>query len=132
MKKILFLIIFLLFFFGCINQKLSFENKMKCIDLASYPHTTIPACESQEKCFAEVEKNFFSFNQNLFSSSVQQKLHSYKNHVALSWLYFNHSKKLLKQINTACRNESYPELPSLVNKLNHFLTSSFTQYWLRK
>lgn len=124
---IVFGLMLLLFFSGCLDQKTFFENKMKCLDLTSYSFTSIPKCSSQEECFEKVRKNFFSFDKNLFSGSVQQKMHLYQNQVARSWLYYNKALEKLKQINSACYSDNYSVLPSLVNELNHLLLKSFEE-----
>ncbi|MFH1545224.1 MAG: hypothetical protein ABIE23_04025 [archaeon] len=118
-------LVLLLFFSGCLDQKTFFENKMKCLDLTSYSFTSIPKCSSQEECFEKVRKNFFSFDKNLFSNSVQQKMHLYQNQVARSWLYYNKALEKVKQANQACYSDNYSVLPSLVNELNHLLLKSF-------
>jgi hypothetical protein len=123
MKSIFFLLLFFLFF-GCVFQEEQFRNKTLCLSLTSYSFQRIPACNSQEECFNEVEKNLFAFS-GAFSGESALALNSYKNNLASSWLYFNKSLSLVKEINRLCETNNFSLLPEKTNELAFFLEKAF-------
>jgi len=123
MKLSVFFIV-LLFLFGCISQEKQFEYKNQCLSLTSYSFQGIPKCSSQEDCFNEVEKQLFDFPQD-FSFDSTDKLNSYKNNLASSWLYFNKSLVLVKEINQLCQNNNFSVLPKKTNELAFSLEKAF-------
>ncbi len=122
--KILALFFVLLFFSGCISQEKQFEYKSACLSLTSYSFQKIPKCSSQEDCFNKVEKQLFVFPNN-FSFESADNLNSYKNNLASSWLYFNKSLSLVKQINQLCQNNNFSFLPEKTNELAFSLEKAF-------
>ncbi len=123
MKLNFLLILILLFLFsGCSEEKLEYKNA--CLSLTSYSFQEIPECSSQEDCFKEVEKHLFDFKQT-FSFESSDKLHSYKNNLASSWLYFNKSLKLVKELNRLCYSDDFSFLPEKTNELVFSLEKAF-------
>ncbi|MEW6295510.1 MAG: hypothetical protein AB1467_04425 [Candidatus Diapherotrites archaeon] len=122
------LFLFLLLLSGCFEEKKLFEARNDCIVLSQNSASSIPDCSSQEECFNSVEKNFFSFDQSIFSFNSNRRLHEFKNHLAASWLYFNKALKEIKTINSLCSSGSTEILPSHVNELNFFLSNSLQEY----
>jgi len=123
----MFFIIFLSFiilFSGCVSQEQQFKNKSDCLSLTSYSFQRIPECTSQEQCFKEVEK-LFVFPADSFSGSSYQALNSYKNNLASSWLYFNKSLAVVKEINHLCETNNFSSLPEKTNELGFFLQKAF-------
>lgn len=102
---------------GCLDN-ITIEDRLACMELTSYSFTLIPECYKQEDCFSEVE-GAFPFNEEVFSSKVQEHLFDAKNHLAKAWLFTNKAKTNLKVINNQCsvsRNLSL--VPKQVNELN--------------
>lgn len=128
MQLKLFLLFFLfslfILFSGCVSQEKQFEYKTACLSLTSYSFQGIPECSSQEECFDEVEKLLFAFPQD-FSFDSSDKLNSYKNNLASSWLYFNKSLVLVKEINFLCQNNNFSSLPNKTNELAFSLDKAF-------
>ncbi len=112
-----------LFFSGCLVGEEEVEDARRaCMVLTSHSSSSIPECYSQGECTEKVEKNFFSFNQKVFSNEVRLKLHSFKNHLASSWLYYHKSLQTAQKLNLACSTEDYSSLPALTNELHFFLS----------
>ena len=102
---------------GCLDN-ITIEDRLACMELTSYSFTLVPDCHKPESCFSEVE-NAFPFNEEVFSSKVQERLFDAKNHLAKAWLFTNKAKTNLKVINNQCsvaRNLFL--VPKQVNELN--------------
>jgi hypothetical protein len=97
---------------GCIDQKLSIEERLLCMDLSAQSFAFVPKCSSVEDCFSKVEQSFFDFEEGVFNPRIQSRLYYYKNEVALSWFYFSSARENLKQIFSACATNS----PALLAK----------------
>ncbi len=120
-----FLLIAIILFSGCL-QKLSPEQRDKCLQLASHSKTSIPKCETQEACFQQVNANLFNFSDAHFSSSTSQKLNLYKNYLARAWLFHNRAIANIKRIYQLCASDSsLALLPRNVNELNSNLNEEF-------
>lgn len=97
---------------------------MLCKQLSSYAETSMPDCFSQEACFQESEKNFFSSNDALkFQHPLNQKLVEWLNLNARAWLYFNQAESKLREINRICSDaeSDFSRLPLLVDEFNAFM-----------
>ncbi len=118
------LLFFLLLSSGCIQ--LSPEQRHYCLDLTERSYAFVPECDSQGECFSSLESSLFDFDDSVFSSGVRTELQSYKNNVALSWLYFNKAKSNIDEIHSICAG-SFPldSLPQKVNDLMHNLGKAF-------
>ena len=113
---------------GCISQELTIEERLACTDLASRSHALIPKCNSQAACFDKVEKELFNFPTSGISSKSQQQLYYYKNHTALSWLYFNKAIANLEKIYSICSSSSnHYLLPQNINELSFNLKRAFEE-----
>ncbi|MFH1895066.1 MAG: hypothetical protein ABIJ74_00585 [archaeon] len=125
--KARFLAFFLaiVFLSGCVSQEELFKNRTACISLTAYSFQEIPECSSQEECFKKVEENLFNFSENSFSGSSAIALASYKNNLASSWLYFNKSLVLAKEINKACESGNFSLLPEKTNDFGFHLQKAF-------
>ncbi|MEK6942070.1 MAG: hypothetical protein AABW85_04405 [archaeon] len=117
-------LLFLLLFSACIKGPL-IEDRLLCLDLSSYSMAEIPKCGSQEKCFELVEKEFGQ-RQKLLPPLIENNLTDQKNHVALSWLYFNRAIDNLKSIHDSClESSSFTGIDAKANELNHNLVRAF-------
>jgi len=66
------------------------------------------------------------FGQGVFSNELQERLYSYKNNVALSWLYFNNARQSISKIHGICNgNSDIAALPFNLNELNHNMGKAF-------
>ena len=102
---------------GCL-ENITIADRLACLELTSYSFTSIPECHRQETCFSEIE-NAFPFNEEVFSSRVQEHLFNAKNHLAKAWLFTNKAKANLKVINNQCSVATDLSLvPKQVNELN--------------
>ncbi len=120
----------LLFASGCLelNQQEFIKNRLECIDLASQSHALVPKCNSQGDCFSVVEKRLFNFSLSRFDFDTRQELFHYKNHVARAWLYYNRAVKNVERIRSICeKNQSFEELPGLLNELNNNIATAFIE-----
>ncbi|MFH1240146.1 MAG: hypothetical protein V1672_02920 [Candidatus Diapherotrites archaeon] len=121
------LVIFVILVSGCID-KLSTEERLLCIDLTSKSYAYIPKCTTQNDCFSKVEESFFHFNTENIPSSTAQELYYFKNHVALSWLYYNKSLNNISKINEICSsNSNHEQILTQLNELNFNLTKAFEE-----
>jgi len=121
----LILILCLILFSGCI-ESLSPEKRLYCLDLTEKSYAFVPDCDSEQSCFSKVDSKFFGFDESVFSNSVQTRLYSYKNNVALSWLYFNKARKSISSIHEIClRNNSLSQILFHLNELSHSLAKAF-------
>jgi hypothetical protein len=115
---------FLLATSGCIQ--LSAEERHYCLDLTERSYAFVPECDSQGECFSSLESSLFDFDDSVFSPGVRTELQSYKNNVALSWLYFNKAKSNIDEIHSICAgSSSLGSLPQKVNDLMHNLGKAF-------
>ena len=87
----------------------------------------ISKCSSQEECFQNVEKAFFGFDYSSLPFETQDSLTRYKNHVALSWLYYTQAKQKVDEINRTCLSNDQTFLPKQVNELNHYIIKAFDE-----
>lgn len=118
-------LLLLLLFSGCIDS-LSPEKRFACLDLTEKSYAFVPECKTEEQCFSQLEKRFFEFDHSVFSSETQNALYSYKNRVALSWLYFNKAKASISKIHGICsKNENVSELLFHLNELVHNMVKAF-------
>lgn len=112
---------------GCID-KLNTEERLLCIDLTSKSYAYVPECKTQEECFSNVETSFFNFPQENLPSATSQELYYYKNHLALSWFYYNKALKNISAINSICSSDSGHEaISGQLNELNHNLLKAFEE-----
>ncbi len=125
MKKLFLCIAFFLLFSGCISQENQQENRNSCLLLSSYSFQEIPECSSQEECFKKVNESLFVFPENSFSGESFNSLHSFKNNLASSWLYFNKAVKTEKEINSLCSSGNFSALPEKTNELAFLLKKAF-------
>jgi hypothetical protein len=94
--------------------------------LSSRAYAHIPRCESQQECFAKVEKEFFGFNEAVLSPESREEIYSFKNNLAASWLYFNKANKSVLGIKQACSSlQNTGSIPVHLNELNHSLRLAF-------
>lgn len=119
------LIILLVLLSGCTDNQLK-ELRFECIALSSYSSQSIPGCSTQEACYSALEKSF-SFDEQKFSYPSSSYLHSYKNHLARSWLYHNKALENIKEINKLCSAESinYPSLKNEIDEFSNNIAGSF-------
>ena len=124
-KAIVPAFIVLILLSGCIDS-LSPDKRFLCLDLTEKSYAFVPECDSEQKCFALVQKTFFDFDYSVFGSNVNNKLHSYKNNVALSWLYFNKARKNIETVHGIClKNSSISGLIFELNELTHNMAKAF-------
>jgi len=124
-KSILFLLLLLLIFSGCISQEEKIQLKQKCIDLSSDFFPAIPECFSQDECFSLSNKSFFS--SLYLPENIQAKVFLLNNSIARSWLYFNLARKEVKEINKQCMQEDFVGIDSKLNNARHFLFFAFNE-----
>jgi hypothetical protein len=118
-------LLLLLLLSGCVDS-LSPEKRFLCLDLTEKSYAFVPLCKTEEQCFSQLEKRFFEFDHSVFSSQSQNALYSYKNRVALSWLYFNKAKESISKIHGICsKNENISELLFHLNELIHNMAKAF-------
>ncbi len=67
----------------------------------------------------------FVFPVNSFSGESALALNSYKNNLASSWLYFNKSLEIVKEINNLCENNNFTSIPAKTNELSFFIQKAF-------
>ncbi len=114
----------LFLFSGCVSQEKQFQNKTDCLLLTSYSFQKIPECSSQKECFKKVETTLFDFPQT-FSDESALALNSYKNNLASSWLYFNKSLVITKEINHLCATDNFSPIPKKTNELAFYIEKAF-------
>ncbi len=110
---------------GCVYN--APENRLLCLDLASYSQTSVPSCSTQQDCFSKVNSEF-QFSAGNFSAGAEQQLMFYKNHIALSWLYYNRAMRNIKSIYNTCHSSTdISGITQQVNELNSNLLNAFYQ-----
>ncbi len=110
---------------GCL-ENLPEDQRLYCLDLAEKSFAFVPECNSQQDCFSKLDKEFFSFDQSVLSSQTREKLNSYKNNIAQSWLYFNNAKKSISQVRGICKaNNNMAGLILHLNELTHNMAKAF-------
>jgi hypothetical protein len=102
---------------GCTENDLN-AARFKCIHLSSQSSQEIPRCIASDSCYSKLESNF-SFDESGIPYSASLELHSYKNHLSRSWLYFNKAKDNIKKINRICSSDSI-SFSSLRGQLDEF------------
>src|SRR3989338_10622894 len=100
MKKILFLLI--IFLSACTSEQDLLSLKYECIELSNEFYAGIPECSSQESCFKDAKKEFFSFDYSFYPSEIKEKIFSLNNSISKSWFYYNKARKELNEIKTNC------------------------------
>ncbi|MFH1225219.1 MAG: hypothetical protein V1676_05445 [Candidatus Diapherotrites archaeon] len=102
-------------------------DRLACLNLTSYSQTSIPKCETQEKCFSLLEEKLGLRAPNL-SPQVQDSLHLYKNRLALSWLYYNRAMKNLNSMHAICQSSGdFSGISTQLNELKNNLTQAFAE-----
>lgn len=125
MRLFVLAVVLLVLLSGCLDV-LPPEERQFCLDLTEKAYAFVPECDSEKECFLMLEKEFFSFDGSLFSSETRSGLFSYKNDVALSWLYFNNARKNVSALHRLCENGAVsPELVFNLNELVHNMSKAF-------
>ncbi len=101
---------------GCIDTPTK-EDRLACLELASYSFAHIPECSTQEKCYTQAQAAF-GVDEGAFSQDVGRDLFSAKSHISRSWLFLNNARENLRKIHAACESESFAQIPQLANELS--------------
>jgi len=117
----IFIILVILFLFGCTEMTQSEKNL--CYSLSSRSYDYVPSCTTEESCYAKVE---ILFKTDLLYSQ-ETKLYEVKNHIGRSWFYYNQAINEIKNISNLCKSGAITSLPNSINQMNFYLDNAFLE-----
>ncbi|MCD6434422.1 MAG: hypothetical protein J7L14_02320 [Candidatus Diapherotrites archaeon] len=108
----------LLLFSGCVERKLSSNERLLCMDLTSYSFAEIPECKTISKCFEIVD--------GLFDKRIAGfEIFRFKNYWANSLFYASKARKNTEEIYKMCERNNVANLGERILELRHNIEKAY-------